>query len=92
MCVVVPTRNNAYNHRYIYNLQSILNQNYTNYKIVIIDDHSDDGTGVLIQKYLRRHSVPPERVLIVRKGRREGSLASIYDAVHNHCRDYAVTL
>jgi glycosyltransferase involved in cell wall biosynthesis len=59
MCVVVPTRNNAYNHRYVYNLQSILNQNYTNYKIVIIDDHSDDGTGVLIQKYLRRHNVPP---------------------------------
>lgn len=48
MCVVVPTRNNVEKHRYVYNLQSILNQNYSNYLVVIVDDHSDDKTGVLI--------------------------------------------
>ena len=42
-CIVVPTLNNAMDFRYYYNLKSIFNQNYTNYKVVIIDDASIDN-------------------------------------------------
>lgn len=41
-CIVVPTYNNAQNFRYEYNLYSIFNQDYTNFKVVIIDDASID--------------------------------------------------
>jgi glycosyltransferase involved in cell wall biosynthesis len=41
---VVPTLNNGQDFRYEYNLQSIYNQNYTNYKVVVIDDASKDST------------------------------------------------
>ncbi len=92
MCVIVPTRNNVFENRYIYNIQSILNQNYTNYLVVIVDDHSDDSTGSLIERYLRKKNVSSKRVVVVKKNRREGSLANIYFAMHNYCKDYTVTL
>jgi hypothetical protein len=41
-CIIVPTLNNTRAFTYEYNLRSILNQNYTNYKVVIIDDASPD--------------------------------------------------
>lgn len=53
-CIVVPTYNNAKNFRYEYNLQSILNLNYKNYKVVIIDDASTDGTYELISDLISR--------------------------------------
>ncbi len=34
------------------NIQSILQQNYSNYHVVFIDDKSDDGTGQLLKDYL----------------------------------------
>ena len=43
-CLIVPTINNAKDFRYQYNLQSMVNLNYKNYKIVIIDDASTDNT------------------------------------------------
>lgn len=48
ICVVVPTWNNAKKYRYHHNLHSIMNQDYQNYKIVVIDDASSDGTGDLV--------------------------------------------
>jgi glycosyltransferase involved in cell wall biosynthesis len=49
MCVVVSTYNNGKDYRYEYNLQSILNQNYNNYKLVVINDASTDNTNIYIQ-------------------------------------------
>lgn len=43
-CMVVPTHNNGQDFRYEYNIQSIYNQNYTNFKVVVVDDASDDNT------------------------------------------------
>jgi glycosyltransferase involved in cell wall biosynthesis len=42
-------------------------QDYKNYHIVVIDDHSTDGTGVLIKNYLEgQKKVPAERYKIIR--------------------------
>ena len=63
---MVPTRNNAKNYRYEYNLQSIINQNYKNYKIVIVDDASDDGTADLISIFLRKSKLPRSQYTLIR--------------------------
>lgn len=63
--MVVTGRNNARNYRYEYNLQSIINQDYKNYKLVVIDDASDDGTGDLIRIFLKNSKLPPERYFFI---------------------------
>ena len=40
----MPTYNNAKNYRYEYNLQSLMNQDYDNFKVIVVDDASTDGT------------------------------------------------
>lgn len=42
---MVPTYNNNKNFRVEANLNSVFAQNYTNYKVVIIDDASIDKTA-----------------------------------------------
>ena len=44
-CIVIPSFNNNANNRIINNINSILQQQYSNYHIVFIDDASDDGTA-----------------------------------------------
>ena len=47
--VILPARNEE---KFIGNcLDSLLNQDYTNYEIIVIDDSSDDSTGAIIKKY-----------------------------------------
>ncbi len=67
MCIVVPTFNNVGDDRYIYNIQSILNQNYTNYFVIVVDDHSADNTGSFIQEYLNNNKVIQHKVLVVKR-------------------------
>lgn len=42
---MIPTYNNIAEQRHISNLNSIFQQNYKNYRILLIDDASTDGTG-----------------------------------------------
>ena len=41
-CIVAPTYNNVAGNRYLWHLESILQQEYKNYKVIIIDDQSAD--------------------------------------------------
>jgi glycosyltransferase involved in cell wall biosynthesis len=50
LCVVATGKNNAKTIVKLY--ESINRQNYTNYKIVHIDDHSNDGTINIVLKFL----------------------------------------
>lgn len=59
ICVISIAKNNAKDYQYEYNLQSILNQNYSNYKMIIIDQGSTDGTKDLIKKFMRDHQKLP---------------------------------
>lgn len=43
-CIIVPTYNNKLKRRNIRNIRSIFNQDYTQFRVVIIDDASTDGT------------------------------------------------
>ena len=63
-CIVVPTLNNAKNFRYEYNLQSMINLDYKNFKIVIVDDASTDHTFELIKLWIEQNKVTHDIVVL----------------------------
>lgn len=44
MCIVTPSYNNVDHDRYLWTLESVFQQNYTNFRMVILDDASPDKT------------------------------------------------
>jgi hypothetical protein len=57
-CLVVNSYNNAQSGLIYRNIDSILQQNYTNYHIAYTDDASTDSTGIKVQQYLTLKSFP----------------------------------
>ena len=63
--VLVPARNEA--HRITPCLRSLLAQNYPNYEIVVLDDHSEDGTAsVVLGLGLSRENTSSRRLVEAR--------------------------
>ena len=60
LVIVVPSYNNA--QWYQLNLDSILAQNYTNYRVIYINDCSKDDTGKLVEEYLKKVNVDHRRI------------------------------
>lgn len=70
---------------YKLNLDSIFKQKYTNYRILYIDDCSPDGTGDLVEAYVKQKG-QSHRVTVIKNKERKKALANIYNAVHS-CQD-----
>ena len=52
--IILPARNEE---KYLANcLDSLINQDYQNYEIVVIDDSSEDSTGKIISEYAQKNS------------------------------------
>ena len=85
MCLIVPGFNNNANFRIEDNLNSIFFQNYTNYRVVLIDDASTDGSGEVYRNYFRFHAIDKQRYTYIENARRVTALENIYFASINHC-------
>jgi glycosyltransferase involved in cell wall biosynthesis len=59
MCIIVPSYNNNANFRIEYNLNSIFQQNYSNYFVVIVNDASTDASDSTYHKYLDFYNIDP---------------------------------
>ena len=57
MCIVSTGYNNNDKFRIEYSLNSIFTQNYTNYKAVIINDASTDGSDEVYRKYFEFYQI-----------------------------------
>ena len=69
--IVIPSYNNA---RYVdRNLQSVFAQEYTNYRVVYIDDASSDGTHEKALAY---------PVTLIRNAENQKALANLYQVIH----------
>jgi len=86
MVVVIPSYNNS--KYYQKNLDSVFSQQYTNYRVIYIDDCSPDGTADLVRRYLIEHK-QGHRVTFLRQGNRRGALANHYTAVHM-CQNHEI--
>ena len=85
-CIVSPGRN-LYSRGKFYEqyFQTLESQNYSNYRVVMIDDFSDDGTPEKIQEFLQT-SVSEgfrSRVKLVVNTERKYSLANKDYAIRN---------
>lgn len=92
MCLVVPGYNNNAKFRLEYNLNSIFQQNYTNYFVVIINDASTDGSDELFRKYLHFYQISKEKYVYIENKVRHTALENIYTATHFYCSQDSVVL
>ena len=76
--IIIPSYNNA--SWYQYNLESVLQQEYENYRAIYLDDASEDNTGALVKEYLAKND-SAHRVQFIQNKQRSGALANIYAAV-----------
>ena len=76
--IIVPSFNNI---RWVErNLLSLINQEYTNYRIIYIDDCSEDGTYEQVLQILNQYS-SLVKTEIKKNSIRQGALKNIYEAV-----------
>jgi len=77
--IVIPSRNNVDVCKK--NLTSVFAQTYKNYRVIYIDDASDDGTYEAVCSYITQQQ-GWHRVLMVRNEQRQGSLYNQFRAIH----------
>ena len=73
------------------NLDSILTQDYSNYRVIYIDDCSPDRTGNAVKNYVQRLN-QERRVTLIRNAERRGSLFNLYHAITQHCLDNEIVI
>ena len=77
--IVIASYNNA--NWYLQNLDSVFFQNYSNYRVIYIDDVSSDGTSVLVENYIQKNKLT-SKIILIKNKERVGALANIYKAIH----------
>jgi glycosyltransferase involved in cell wall biosynthesis len=80
MVVVIPSYKNA--DWYERNLASVYGQNYQNYSVIYVDDASPDGTGDLVQSYIKKMH-QEDRTTLIKNSKNQGAMANLYHAIHS---------
>ena len=82
----------SYNNKdwYKLNLDSVFQQNYSNYRVIYTDDLSPDGTGNLVENYIKKHGVE-EKITLIKNKERRLAMANLYTAIHM-CDDNEIVL
>lgn len=68
------------------NLFTILQQNYDNYHVIIIDDASKDRNKEMLQNQLKKNEYARSKVKLVSNKKRENHMSNIYSAAYNYCQ------
>jgi glycosyltransferase involved in cell wall biosynthesis len=67
------------------NIESALNQKYSDYRIIFMDDCSPDGTAEEAEKVISNHQ-NKDKVTLIKNDVRCGALKNLYDMIHS-CDD-----
>jgi glycosyltransferase involved in cell wall biosynthesis len=84
--IVIPSYNNK--QWYAQNLEKVLSQNYRNFYVIYTDDCSPDGTGDLVEEYLKEYDTE-HKVQLIKNPCRRGALHNLYTMIHM-CPDNAI--
>lgn len=79
--IVVPTYNNE--EWCLKNLDSVIQQAYPHWKMIIINDASTDHTSQLLHDAVTQHNIA-HKVTIIDNKQRVGACRNIYDALHGN--------
>ncbi len=60
-------------------------QDYQNYHVVYIDDHSPEKTGEHVNKYLEEKGIPRDKIKVIINDVNKKALQNIYEGIHQHC-------
>lgn len=86
LCVFIPSHNNMQDNRYQRVIDSILQQEYSNYHIVFVDDYSDDGTLINTMRYLDKLGFPQDRVTYIQNLQKNYATYNIVNGAFNYCK------
>src|SRR3990170_300391 len=84
--VVIPSYNNI--TWYKRNLDSMINQAYTNWHAYYIDDCSTDGTAQAVERYIKENNAD-KKITLIKNSQRVGALHNIYTTI-SKCPDAAI--
>lgn len=84
--VIIPSYNNL--TRFERNIDSVLVQKYTNYRVIYIDDCSTDGMSGPVRNYIMENDWH-DRWTYIRNTENHGALCNLYHAIHT-CPDDAI--
>lgn len=85
-CVTILSRNNIEHGRYWKVVDSVLQQEYSNYHIVFIDDKSTDSTLDETMRYFRSQQFPSNRIAFVQNKKHMFATYNIINAAYRHCQ------
>jgi glycosyltransferase involved in cell wall biosynthesis len=84
--VIIPSRNNSsWCER---NLQALMEQWYTNWHAIYINDASTDDTQKKVEGFIRTHHLE-DKIRLINNETRQGAMANIYNAIYM-CDDWDV--
>lgn len=63
------------------NLDSVYNQNYQNYRVIYLDDNSPDGTGKLVEAYIKEKG-QEHRTTLIQHTEWQSQMGNHYNAVY----------
>ena len=87
MCIISAGRNLLRNDFYKNFLNSITRQNYTNYKLVIVDDASTDNTFAGLISEIEKNLFLNTRTFLIRNPKNVGALGNKDMSIRNHCSE-----
>jgi glycosyltransferase involved in cell wall biosynthesis len=86
MVIIIPSYNNK--NWYQNNLTSVLGQDYSNYRVMYIDDCSTDGMSELVQEFIKQNDIN-HCVTYIRNKENHGCLYNVYYAIMS-CDDNVI--
>ncbi|MCK5632133.1 glycosyltransferase, partial [bacterium] len=77
--LVIASYNNA--NWYKKNIDTVVSQNYSNWRIVYVDDCSTDGTGNLVEQYIKELEIE-DKVTLIKNKKHKVKVENLYIALH----------
>ena len=92
MCIIAPGYNNNAKFRIEYHLNSVFQQNYTNYFLVLINDASTDNSDEVYRKWFDFYNIDRKNYIYIENRDHKTALENIYIATHDYCSPDSIAL